>query len=360
MIIQCVQSERLHKYQTLRLTDLPEHGIIAVSGDNETGKSAIGEIVCFALFGRTYVFGEERIGKLVNWGAGQGLVTLRFRAKGRDYEVTRHLARDGERSARIHCLDDPESSLVRGTEAVTSEVERILGYGFAEYTEAFYLAEREITTPHPRSRAVKTMVGIAPLEECAAQLEQDVTRDEATARQLEGRIAEVRAGLEALGTEHERLDELESKLTQVRGQEREGGARLSALVSSGEGYCDVCRGRRSLNFRRWLANLLSTILLLAALLGVALWFLLRYKPDLWPIPDLRSFLDAIVAGLGVSLADAGTYAAIVTCVLLLLSWLWMLSLGLGTRRRRSRAIRKWRVTRFSLNSERFLRWRITP
>ncbi len=54
MIILRIKAECLHRYRRLRLTDLPERGIIALSGDNESGKSAIGGIICFALFGRTF------------------------------------------------------------------------------------------------------------------------------------------------------------------------------------------------------------------------------------------------------------------------------------------------------------------
>jgi exonuclease SbcC len=72
MIILRLEAERLHRYRVLRLADLPERGIIGLSGDNESGKSAIGEIICFALFGRTFALAGERIGKLVHWGPGRG------------------------------------------------------------------------------------------------------------------------------------------------------------------------------------------------------------------------------------------------------------------------------------------------
>ena len=166
MIIQGIQAERLHKYQSLSLTDLPERGIIAVSGDNETGKSAIGEIICFALFGRTYVLADDRIGKLVHWGAAQGAVTLRFRSGGRTYEAIRHLARDGEQSARLLCPEASSAPLARGNDAVTAEIRRLLGYGFDEFVETFYLAQREITTPHPHSPAFKSTE--APSKLCGA------------------------------------------------------------------------------------------------------------------------------------------------------------------------------------------------
>jgi exonuclease SbcC len=54
MIINRIRSEHVLKYAELDLHHLPQGGLIAISGPNESGKSTIGEIVCFALFGRTF------------------------------------------------------------------------------------------------------------------------------------------------------------------------------------------------------------------------------------------------------------------------------------------------------------------
>ena len=53
MIITHLEATNLLKYESLSLT-IPESGMIAISGPNESGKSTIGEAICFALFGRTF------------------------------------------------------------------------------------------------------------------------------------------------------------------------------------------------------------------------------------------------------------------------------------------------------------------
>ena len=48
MIIHSINAKNVLKYETLDLQNLPEEGVIAISGFNESGKSTIGETICFA------------------------------------------------------------------------------------------------------------------------------------------------------------------------------------------------------------------------------------------------------------------------------------------------------------------------
>ena len=61
MIITHLSAENLLKYKKLELKNLPREGVITISGQNESGKSTIGETVCFALFGRTFSLADEEI-----------------------------------------------------------------------------------------------------------------------------------------------------------------------------------------------------------------------------------------------------------------------------------------------------------
>ena len=52
MIVRSLMAEGFMRYQRIELNDLPT-GVIALVGDNEAGKTTLGEAVAFALFGRT-------------------------------------------------------------------------------------------------------------------------------------------------------------------------------------------------------------------------------------------------------------------------------------------------------------------
>jgi exonuclease SbcC len=174
MIITRLYAKNVLKYGTLLLEDMPQQGVIGISGPNESGKSSIGETICFALFGRTWSLNEKNRQKVIRWGENRCLVILRFvAADGKEYEVTRHLDSDGNHSARLSLVGDDEH-ITKGADAVKLQLQQILGIKYDEYIESFYLAQRELTTPHPHSDAIKSMAGILSLEQARDEFEREI------------------------------------------------------------------------------------------------------------------------------------------------------------------------------------------
>ena len=157
MIITHLSAENLLKYKSLELKDLPREGVITISGQNESGKSTIGETVCFALFGRTFSLADEEINRVIRWGEARCNVHLGFSASGLDYEIARFLDNEGNQGARLYLAGEEDHPLAKGVTAVNDAMYELLGYQFEEFVESFYLAQREITTPHPHSHAIKTI-----------------------------------------------------------------------------------------------------------------------------------------------------------------------------------------------------------
>lgn len=339
MIIRSLWAENLLKYRTLRLDELPEQGVIGISGDNETGKSAIGEIICFALFGRTYSLRADELRKLVRWGAIQGRVSLRFRVKGQDLEISRHLDRGGEQSARLVLSDQRQETLVRGLESVNERMEDLLGCDFGEYIETFYLAQREITTPHPHSPAVRAMAGVVPLECCAAELRAEIDRDQESVGLCEERIDAIKEEVTLLRPERLHVGRIERELEEKAQQEHELAGQVENLAAAADAYCTASCGLRSHAFRRGLASLLQLLLLVLLTVLAAVWALLRYQPQLWPWPLVRERLEGLFTASGMPLEASLVYAVIAVGGLLLLVWLWILALNVGMKRRRTRGRR---------------------
>ena len=336
MIILRLESERLHRYRVLRLADLPERGIIGLSGDNESGKSAIGEIICFALFGRTFALAGDRIGKLVHWGAGEGAVTLRFRVKGKSYEVNRHLTRDGSQSARLIQLDASGEPLARA-DGVTPAIMRLVGFGFDGYVETCYLAQREIASPHPHSPAVRAMVGAVPLQACAAVLGAELGEAEvAQAARRERRLALSKEQVQ-LAPEAGRVQVLERQLAEIGEREALLSERMQALQGASDHYSTAHRRHGSHGARRALASLLANVALLAVLALGAFWAMLHFQPETWPVPVLIAWLEGLIAETGLTAHAVVTVVVILFGGFLLLTWLWLAVLAVGLRRRRARA-----------------------
>jgi len=178
VIITRIQSEDFLKYRKLDIRDLPEKGLITVGGANESGKTSIGETLCFGLFGRTFTLDLIDPRKLIRWGAARCSVTVEF--KGRDgklYEVTRYLDDEGGYGARLLQADEG-IVLAKGPDDVDKRLRELNGFGYDEFIESFYLAQRELTTPHPHSHTIKVMAGIAPLTEVAESLTKASEKEE--------------------------------------------------------------------------------------------------------------------------------------------------------------------------------------
>jgi len=172
MIITHLEASNLLKYQSLSLT-IPESGMIAISGPNESGKSTIGEAICFALFGRTFSIDDEHLEKVIRWGDNHCTVTLKFKVAQASYELSRYLERNGSHSAKLMKEGDFDP-VARGIEQVDQYLTELLGFEYEQFVESFYLAQREITTPHPHSEAVKIMAGISPLESVSWEIEHEM------------------------------------------------------------------------------------------------------------------------------------------------------------------------------------------
>jgi exonuclease SbcC len=184
MIITALRAYNVLKYSQLQLDNLPEKGIIAISGNNESGKSSIGEILCFALFGRTFSLKPEALHKVIRWGEDNCSVSLNFKVEEQEYNLFRYLDDSDTHAAKLSLVGYEDTPLARSPEEVDAMVSNILGYNFEEFIESFYLAQREITSPHPHGKAVKTIAGMDALEQVSSDYEQDANTLKEKLREL--------------------------------------------------------------------------------------------------------------------------------------------------------------------------------
>ena len=174
MIVNQLQAKNLFKYRTLQLTELPTRGVIAISGPNESGKTAIAEILCLALFGRTSLLTPEEVTKVIKWGEFRGSVTLRFtNSEGNSYTLLRHFDGDGNQSAQL-CRSGEQTPLTRGAEAVTQAVAQLGGFTYERFIDSLYLAQRNTAAPQALQGTVKELAGVATLEKLSAEFAREI------------------------------------------------------------------------------------------------------------------------------------------------------------------------------------------
>ena len=320
MIINRIRAQNVLKYAELSI-DLAERGLIAISGQNESGKSSIGETVCFALFGRTFSIPPAYLQKVIRWGENHCTVTIDFSVEDRSYVLSRFLDRDGNHSAKLALADSPDEPLARGVGGVSEALFGVLGFEYEEFVESFYLAQREITTPHPHSQAVKIMAGMAPLEQVAQSLHDEIGEREELLGELQAEWDAVDQDVQALGIQDGRLPRLEDERHQMQAQVEQ----VAGLVEQIDAGVETCTHNAAELGRaqgaRGRSAFLRFIVLLFALAAGALWGLLTYGADLPQAGQARELLAANIAQWDDGKVNWIGYAAVALGVLFLLLWI---------------------------------------
>ena len=231
MIITRIRSEHVLKYAELDLNHLPPGGLIAISGPNESGKSTIGEIICFALFGRTFSLRPDEIVKIIRWGEPSCSASVDFTIDDKRYCVSRFLDDNGAQGARLSKVGT-DTPLARGVEAVHEVLAELIGFGFDEFIESFYLAQREITTPHPHSTAVKRMAGIAALESVTAVAELEIEHEHASIVATQALIDDLNTIRSELEFDEDHLPQLESEHAAKTAEQAQAGQQVAELEAT--------------------------------------------------------------------------------------------------------------------------------
>ncbi len=301
MIIHRIKAKNVLKYTSLDLKDLPERGLIAITGPNESGKSTIGETLCFALFGRTFSLDYDGLEKVIHWGETHCSVEVDFTASdGNKYTLDRFLDDSGNHSARLIKLGaaKDEEPLARGVEKVADLVYQLIGYEFEEFIESFYLAQREITTPHPHSYAVKTMAGLVTLEYSAAAFRDEVEGTAAAMQETRKEAANLAAQIEEFELDPACLPGLETERADYTARLGDTNHQLSVLDQASIEYQDALPKRESALRARGTAGFFRFVFLLLALLSGGAWVLLTKLPEHQYAVELNNLLASVIPDWG--------------------------------------------------------------
>ncbi|MBF0628019.1 MAG: AAA family ATPase [Magnetococcales bacterium] len=212
MIILRLKSENILCFHQLDLTDLPAQGRILITGPNESGKSALLEILAFALFGRTANLARNDLAKVIRWGADQGSATLKLRAPDQKrYTLTRAIDREGNHQATLGATDD-QTTLALGTEAVDQKIQEWIGCDFQPFLDTLYLAQARHTRP---GETIRALDGETTLNAIQAELQAE---DQALRQQESAQLAQqaaLRDEIIALKIQEDRLALQETALEQA-------------------------------------------------------------------------------------------------------------------------------------------------
>ena len=218
MIIKSLRANNVLKYNRLELNDLPSKGQIGVSGPNESGKTAIVETLCFALFGRTFSQGPENISRIIRWGESECQVELYFTGSDeKDYRIKRSVNSDGLHAAELYRSNEKEP-FATGPSTVHDTIVSVCGFDYPQYIDTIYLAQLEISAPHSQSHTIKAIAGTSELEQIIDELQGEIIDERQQISEIETRNDDLHKQIEALDVNERTLSTIETEKSGARNQ----------------------------------------------------------------------------------------------------------------------------------------------
>lgn len=319
MLIKSLHAENFRKYHKLEIEDIPEKGVITIAGLNESGKTSIGEAICFALFGRTFFLDEKNLHKIIGWGRDVAKVTLKFSAGESDtYTLFRSIDREGLVEIKLQKDDENDekktpSVVLNTTEAVSDALLKILGYDYDAFENSFYLVQRELTTPDPQSDTIKKMAGIGDYARINNELLQANKEKEETIAELSPQVASNQTELDAINLDETWLPELIDAEHSLGAEQNERESLIGDLGDNEETYTSNLNIYNSAKKRRGFFSFLSMILLPVIALSGLYWIISKFFPDLLK-RTLNDYFDEEKLALISSLSETWLLPLVVIAV----------------------------------------------
>lgn len=325
MLIHSLNASNFRKYEKLELSDLPQQGVITVSGLNESGKSSIGEVICFALFERTFNLDGENLQKLIRWDTkGASVELILTDNQQQQYIIERHIDQQGKLRAKLS-KQIKEDVIAAGSEDVNRKIIELLGYDYATFSDSFYLAAQDLSNPNPDSNSIKQMAGIGEYARISDELELDNAEHQQVIDELAPTIMQSRKALDDLNLDETWLPELVDAREVVETESAQKQAFNGQLAELNSLYSQQQKQHKATrNYWRFF-NLLSWIIVPLMLIAWGIWILYNFFPEqvetLQQSPTVSHYLPTIsqwVAQWGF----VGTMGLVLfASVILLLKWL---------------------------------------
>jgi DNA repair protein SbcC/Rad50 len=191
-----IRAEGFSAYRSAVELDLDGVEFFSLSGPTGSGKSALVDVMIFALFGRVPRLGGNAVAPAISAGAVRTRVAVDFDVGGATYTAVRmaERTRSGGATVKEARLQRGDEVLADGADDVTREVEDLLSLRFDDFTRTVVLPQGEfarfLTSPKAeRQSLLRNLLGLDVYStvRSLAKTRESVASDRASAarRQLE-------------------------------------------------------------------------------------------------------------------------------------------------------------------------------
>jgi DNA repair exonuclease SbcCD ATPase subunit len=179
------------RFDKFELKSLPERGLTGIFGDNECGKSTIGELICFSIFGRTTKAQKGEPAKIIQWGQDTCTSEISFTTGNETYRIIRRISADGTRDGRMVSLSN-NKVLATTPEQVEARVAELLGYSFKEFRYSMFIAQKELDImlhdADDRRLVLNNMLGVGFMEKTAKRVDSKRINNEMELKEIRRRL----------------------------------------------------------------------------------------------------------------------------------------------------------------------------
>lgn len=214
MIIESLRAKNFMRFSDFELGGMPGGGLVGIFGDNECGKSTIGQMLSYALFGRTPKAPGGDPAVLVNWSESEAMVDLTFLLGHDRFRIVRELSKDGEARAKLINLTIDEVIAENG-ENLEKEIEYLLGYSFREFRYSTFIGQKELDlilhSTEDRKLVLNNMLGVGFMDRMSRKVADKRKYHETEFRVHQRRITDKEEVLDVYLSRKKDLERIEAR-----------------------------------------------------------------------------------------------------------------------------------------------------
>jgi DNA repair exonuclease SbcCD ATPase subunit len=203
------------RFEKFELPSMPEKGIVGIFGDNECGKSTMGELICFCIFGRTPKAPEGDPKRIIRWGQDTCTAEITFSAGEETYKIMRRLSADGTTDGRMIGVTK-NRVLATTSDQIEARVADIFGYSFKEFRYSMFIAQKELDiilhSADDRRIVLNNMLGVGFMEKMAKKTAAKRIDRETEIKEFRKRINDKNEVLEVYRAREKDMQALDMKL----------------------------------------------------------------------------------------------------------------------------------------------------